>query len=544
MPVLTYDKRDLLNLIGKKLSDAELEDTINSIKPSVEKITKNEIIIEHTTDRIDLFGIEGLARAIRQYLGLGAKKYRFGESGLTIRVDFVKIRPFIASAVVREVKLNDELIKSLMNIQEVLHETIGRKRRKVAIGIHDLDKIHPPIVYTGVRKDSRIIPLEHSEEMTLAEVLEKVEKGRKYGKIVSASKVWPVFMDSKGIFSFPPIINSDRTKVTKKTRNLFIELTGIDKKAVLQTLNIIVTNLAERGCKIETVRLLYKRKGEFTPSLDREVIELEQAHVNKLLGLELTEDETIKILKRMGYESVKVNGKLEVVIPPYRVDILHPVDVIEDICIGYGYDKLSPELPNLATIGKPHPLEKLSGRVRNLMIGFGFQEVLRPILTNPNDQFDRMCMKREKVVELENPVSKEYTCLRLWVLPSLMRVLASNKHVSYPQRVFEVGDVVIPDEKKDTKSRTVRKLAFVLSHSKANYPEIKAIVEGLLRNLTIQYEFVRVKHPSFIRGRTAQIIIGEKRVGFFGEIHPLVLENWKLEMPVAACEINLEELSD
>jgi phenylalanyl-tRNA synthetase beta chain len=545
MPTLTYDKKELLNLIGRKLSDKELEETINLIKPSVEEITEDEITIEHTADRPDLFGIEGLARAIKSYLEIqpGLRKYSIKDSGLTIKVERVPVRPFIAAAVIKNVKLTDELIKSLMNIQEVLHDGIGRKRRKVAIGVHDLDKISPPITYTHVKKTEKIVPLEFSEEMSLEDVLKKVPKGKEYGHIISKAKLWPVYIDSKGIFSFPPIINSERTKVTKETKHLFIELTGIDKNAVRQVLNIIVTNLAERGADIEFVKLQYEKKSEITPDLTEDVVEVDVEYANKWIGLKLKPKEISHVLRKMGYDVIKVsNKKIEVIIPAYRVDILHSIDVIEDIAIGYGYNKLIPELPNVFTIGKSHPLEKLSENIRNLLVGLGFQEIIRPVLSNPRDQFKKMNLRRKKVVTLLNPVSEEYTCLRISLIPSLLKFLSANKHIDYPQRIFELGDTVKIDEKEETRTKTIRKVAAAISDSRVGFADIKGILDAFLKNLGLSYDLIPIKNRSFIDGRVAQISINNQALGVIGEIHPKVLENWNLEMPVVVFEIEIENL--
>jgi phenylalanyl-tRNA synthetase beta chain len=543
MPTIAYDKTDLIRLIGKEMSDEELKEIIESIKPSVEKIRENEIVLEHPADRIDLFGIEGLARAIRQYTGIkpGLCKYKVKRSGLVIKVDSVPVRPFIGCAIVKGLKLDDPFIKSLMNIQEILHETIGRKRRKVAIGIHDFDKIKPPIRYAGVSREEKMIPLGCTEEMSLKEVLEKTEKGKEYGFLIQEGKLWPVFIDSLSIFSFPPIINSERTRVTEKTKNLFIDVTGTDKLAVLQVLNILVTNLAERGCKLESVRIRYKKKVEETPDLTEKVLEVSKNVVNKLLGLELEGKEIVKLLKRMGYDSIEYSDKLEVIVPAYRVDVSQPVDIVEDIAIAYGYNNFELLEPKISTIGKADELEKFSTRVRNLMVGFGLLEVVRTVLTNQEEQFDKMEVERKNVVEVENPVSKEYTCLRVWLLPSLLKVLSANKHVEYPQKLFEVGDVVLPAE-GETMSKTVRKLCVAISHSAAGFAEIKSVAENFLTSLNVQYSLKMLDHPTFIKGRACEIYVKDKPVGFFGEIHPKVLENWKLEMPVAAFEADLESL--
>jgi phenylalanyl-tRNA synthetase beta chain len=538
MPTLTYDKKDLLKLVDRELNDKALVEAVEAIKPGVEMVGQ-EIVVEHCVDRADLFGVEGLARAVRHYLGIkpGLAKYKVKKSGLTVAVSSVPVRPFIACAIVKNVKLEDASIKSLMNIQEILHETVGRKRKKVAIGVHDFDKIKPPISYLGVSRESKMVPLEFSEEMSLEEVLKKTLKGRGYGVLIESARLWPVLMDRISIFSFPPIINSDRTKVTEKTRSLFIDVTGTNREAVLQALNILVTNLAERGCKLESVRMKYKKKVETTPNLAERAVEVDKSYVNNLLGTNLEEKEMVKLLRRMGYDAIGYGEKIQVIVPAYRSDVLHPADIAEDLAIAYGYNNFTPVLPNLSTSGRPDRLEKLSSRARELMVGLGFQEVIRPILTNAEEQFDKMCINRQKTIELENPVSRQYDCMRVWILPSLLEVLAANKHVEYPQKLFEVGDTVLPAE-EETKSKDVRKVAAVLSHSRASFVEIKSVVERFLKDMKVKHAYRKSNHPSFIPGRVCEILT-DKVVGYFGELHPRVLEKWKLEMPVAAFEVEL-----
>ncbi len=544
MPTITYDKNDLLNLIGNKISDEQLEETIHLMKTNVEEKNENGITIELTPDRPDLFGIEGLARAIRQYLGIetGLKKYTIKPASVNIRVSDIPYRNHIAAAVIRNVNVNDAFIKSLMNIQDVLTDTIGRKRKKVAIGIHDLDKIIPHFNYIEVEKSEKIIPLDQESEMTLSEILEKTPKGKEYGHILLGQQKYPAFTDARGIFSFPPIINSEKTRVTEKTRNLLMELTGTDRDAVSQTLNIIVTNFADRGATIEAVKIFRGEKFESTPNLSSSTMDIEFSEIEKLSGVNLQKDDVFELLKRMGYDLVDNKEKITVYIPAYRNDILHTVDVIEDIIIAYGFNNFNPELPPLATIGSSHPVEKTSSKFRELLVGFGYQEIIRPLMTNPRDIFDRMNVKHERIIELENPVSEDYTCLRNWLLPDLMKMLSTNKHVEYPQEIFQVGDVVVHDENEETMSRTVRKVATVIAHSKTNYSEIKAIVESLLKQMGIKYTFKESNLSHMIEGRQAIIIVNNKEIGHIGEINPIVLENYGIEMPCTAFELSLENI--
>jgi phenylalanyl-tRNA synthetase beta chain len=545
MPIITFNKKELLKLVGKKLSDRQLEEVISLIKPGVELQTANEITLEVYSDRPDIFGVEGLARAIRSYLGIqpGLKKYKVEKPKLTLKVSKVPIRPFVAAAVVKNVKMTNAFIKSLIGLQEVFHQTFGRKRSKVAIGIHDYSKIKLPISYTAVEKETKMVPLEHKNEFSLQEILEKTQQGKEYGHIIAGARLLPVFMDAEGIFSFPPIINSERTRLTEETTTLFIDLTGTKKDAVLQTLNILVTNLADRGCKIEAVKLLHEKKTEVVPNLTEDVLEISLQQIEKMLGISLSAKQTIELLQRMGYGAVNAgSGRIEVIIPAYRADILHPVDIIEDVAYAYGLNNFSPKLPNVATVGKANAIEKISEKICDLLVGFGFQEVMRFTLSNQNEQFTKMGLPKGDAVEIENPVSAESTCLRVWLIPSLLKVLSANKHVEYPQNIFEIGDVVLLNEKAETMTENRRRVAGVICASRVSFAETKSIVDTLLKNLGLGYHLRAAEHKSFIEGRAAEIFVNGKKVGIFGEIHPQILENWNLEMPVAAFEIEIENL--
>jgi phenylalanyl-tRNA synthetase beta chain len=305
-------------------------------------------------------------------------------------------------------------------------------------------------------------------------------------------------------------------------------------------LNILVTNLAERKFKLEAVKMNYDKKSETMPDLSEDVMEIDKQSVSKWIGLQLNEKQIAELLERMGYKALVSGEKIEVLIPSYRTDILHPVDILEDIAIAYGYNNFIVELPNIATIGKPHELEKFCTNIRHLMAGFGFQEVVRPIMSNISEQFDKMNTPREPVVEVENATTEEYTCLRSWMLPSMMKVLSANKHVAYPQNIFEIGDVVWFDDSSETKTRSVRKLCATVAHSRASFAEIKSIVESLLRNLGVQYSLEPCQHSGYTGGRGVHIMSNKKILGSFGEVNPKTLENWKLEVPVASFELNLE----
>jgi phenylalanyl-tRNA synthetase beta chain len=514
------------------LSDEEIEELLFLLKVEA-KIDGDKIECELNPDRPDMFSVEGIAREVKGFLGLetGIKKYDISDSKIVVKTENPQVRPYIACAVIKDVLLSDELVKSLMQIQEKLHDTIGRGRKKVAIGVHDFKKIVPPLLYKDVENE-KFIPLMGTQEMDVNQILESHPKGVAYAHLVGEMR--PMLYDKEGVASFPPIINSERTKVTIATDSLFIDVTGTDERAVNDALNILVCNIAERGGKIFTVNIGKKR----TPDLSPKDVSVNVEDIDKLLGLGLSEKDIGDILERMRYGvSKQRGGKMRIEIPAYR-SILHLVDIIEDVAIGYGYNNIQPILPKLPTIGKQNELTNISRKTRDMMIGLGFQEIVNFVLTSRENNFDKMSVDGESV-ELLNPISSEYNICRTWLLPCLMKNLASNKHREYPQSIFEIGDCVILDEAQETKTRNIRKLSGVISHDSANLTEMKSLIEAVLKNICCNYEIREGHHPSFIDSRTGEIIFDGKQIGFFGEIHPKILENWKLEKPVIGFEIEL-----
>lgn len=544
MPTVTYRKAELKKLIGKRLSDDQLAEVITLIKPNLEKTEGDNITIEHTADRPDLFSTEGLARAVAGYLNLrrGLRKYSVFKPKIQIKINSVPVRPYVSAAVVRNAKIDGLLLGEMISTQELLSDSIGRKRGKVAIGMHDLDKIRGPISYSGASHDEKIIPLDYTGSMKLVDVLEKTEKGKEYGNIINSAKLLPVFKDSLGIFSFAPILNSERTRVTEKSRNLLIEMTGTDKQAVNQVMNIFITGLAERKFSIESVKLKYEKRSEVTPDFSEGVSEISVDMVNKILGLQLSAKEIMGLLNRMGYDAVGSADRIEVITPAYRVDILHPADIVEDVAIAYGYNNFRPELPSISTLGKPLELENLCEKASTALIGFGFQEVLSSALSNPKDQFEKMNMPQTEFVEIANPSSSEYTCVRTSLLPGLLNFLSSNKHYEYPQNIFEIGDVAIPDKVEETFARNERRLAGIICHSKAGFAELKSVVDGLMKNLGLGYSVKECDSEMYIPGRGVDVFIERKFIGSFGELHPRAIQNWDVGMPVSAFEILLEDM--
>ncbi len=557
MPTIEVDYEDFQRLLGVKLpqNPEELDEILSYAKGELKLLDVEEIHIEiGDSNRPDLWGVEGLARALRGYLGIetGLKDYTVtAESGVEVHVDprLEKIRPYIACAVVKNVELSDAAIRALMNLQDKLDQTYGRNRKRTSIGLYNFNMVAPPLRYGVVKpREISFVPLEFTEKLTLEEILEKHPKGVEYGHLVKDYEYWPIFLDSKNqVLSFPPIINSnDLGRLTEETRDVLVEVTGTVHKTILNTLNAIALALADRGGTIYSTRIHYpygERREVVTPKLESQAVPLDLNYVNTVLGLKLKPKEAVELLEKARYRIVKSEKNvLTVLIPCYRVDIMHPIDIVEDIAIAYGYNEIKPNWRQLPTTGGITYEQEFCDVVREIMIGLGFQEVLTYTLTNSESLFTKMNLKKGKLVELANPRILTMTCLRSWLLPGLMEFLSRNVHVEYPQKIFELGYVVIPDEKRENRTRDTEKLACVIAHHNASFTEAKAVLDALFLNLGKKFELEEGKHPSFIEGRFGNILVEGKNIGFIGEIYPQVLEAWKIENPTAAFEIDLEKI--
>ncbi len=547
MPTITMRYEDLSEVRGRKIPLKELEETLPLIKCEVKSVLNGQITVEVNADRPDMFSTEGVARTLKGFLEIetGCPKYRVKKSKVQIFVtNKVKnIRPFVVGAIIKNVKLDEEPFLQLLQLQEKLHETLGRKREKVAIGIHNFDVVKPPITYTALEPEKiRFVPLDGDRPMTAKEILEETVQGRKYGWIMENLPRYPLLVDSEGlVLSMPPIINGEATKVTVDTKNLFIDITGLNEQAVNQTLNILTTNIVERSGTIQSVKVIYPKKSVWTVKLTPKKVKLDVDYFNEISGLNLDIKTTVRLAKKARFEAKAVKKKIYLTIPPYRCDILHPIDLVEDLIIAYGYNRIEPELPKTLTYGRELPKTKFTRKVRELMVGFGFQEITSYVLTSLETQVYRMDLEeKDDIVELLNPKTSEFSVVRRWLLPELLNFLSHNTHVDYPQKIFECGEVVVLDEEAETKTRNELRVAAVISDYRASYESIQSIIYMLLKNLKIkEWETIPKEHPSFLHGRTASIKIEGEEVAILGEIHPKILENFEIPNPTVAFELNL-----
>ena len=510
-------------------------DKVALIGSDVERIEEDHADVEFFPDRPDLFSPEGVARAMRGYLGIetGLPLYPIKPSGISFTIDqnLAQIRPVLGAAVIRGVSFDDESIQSIMSLQESLHWAVGRGRSKVAIGIHDLDTVRPPFRYIASPRGRKFVPLDYSEEMSLDEILEKHPKGRDYAKIVRDFPLFPLIVDKDDhVLSFPPIINGERTRVTIDTKNILLDTTGTDKRAVGVAVNIICTAMAESGAKIQSVEI----NGRQTPTLEPAERIVSVLECSNLLGVELTPSTMAELLRKMRFGATPAGAdKVKVQVPCYRADIMHDWDIFEDVAIAYGYDKIQDLAPKTFTVGKPHPVQINAALAREVFCGLGYLEVMPFTLTSEDVLYRKMQrQEKEGVLHVMHPISVENTVVRTELLPLLLEFLALNRHRELPQRLFSVGDVV-------DSCQTYQQGAGVSTHPDADFSEAYASADALLHELSIDYSVKESTDPAFIYGRRGDIIVSGRIAGVFGEIHPAVLNAFELEHPVAAFEFDL-----
>jgi phenylalanyl-tRNA synthetase beta chain len=550
MPTIGVSKRDLLELVGKRsLSDEELAEALEMVKAEVKALGPDEITLEVTADRADMFSVEGIARSLKGFLEveLGAPKYpvREVEEGFVVEVDksVRGVRPFVACAAVLGCPLGEEGLRQLIQLQEVLHRTHGRNRKKFAIGLHNFDVVRTPIVYTAKRfEEFKFTPLEGDREMNGKEIIERHPKGMEYGWIIKDKGLAPLLIDANGnILSMPPIINSEYTKVSTRTRNLFIDVTGTDLKAVEDALAILVANLAERGGQIVRFEV---REGQSSkrvePKTEHRLMTVSYNRLIEVTGIEVPLDEVVRCLMKSRLDAIVRGEHLDVAVPFYRVDVMDDVDVAEDFAIGYGYNRIIPDVPSVTTRGRELELVSFSRLCRELMIGYGFQEVLNYMFTS-DKKLDDACVY-EKRVRVAKPVSSDYTCLRTSLIPPLLDFLSENTHMEYPQKIFEIGDVVIVDETFDERSLHDKRMAALHADYKAGYEDVQAVLYSFLRILNVKFVVKRDSKNMMIEGRCASVLVNGEVVGLIGEIRPEVLLRFGLQTPVAAFEISLSKL--
>ncbi|WP_254766449.1 phenylalanine--tRNA ligase subunit beta [Salinilacihabitans rarus] len=576
MPTVEIDPDELRGLTGhEEKGDDELKTDLFALGLEYEGETEDGAFeLEFAPDRLDRLSVEGVARSLRYQYGdaRGVHVPKTNSPDWTIEVDesVPDERPYVTGAVIRGVDLDEEALDSLIQLQEKLHATMGRKRAKGAIGIHDLAMLKgspategsPSIRYAGVEPDEdRFVPLDFDREVTPGEVLDEHPTGREYAPLVNGYERYPAIYDDLGLFSFPPVINGRRTEVSTDSRELFVEMTGTDQWTIDRMLNVVCYALAARGATIEAVTVEYPDEPAYEdvgtevvrPDLSTETKTVAHDRIESILGIGLDPEEVIDLAERAGLDAERdeADGDLvyEVTIPPYRVDVLHPLDVIDDLGRAYGFNDLEPRYPEIGTVGGRHERSRLENAARTQLVGLGFEDLLNFHMINAAENYERLGIEPGEGVygageaaTIKEPYSEDYTMLRTWVLPSLLMVLENNTHRAYPQDLAEIGFAAEVDETENTGVAERRAVAATLASHDAGYEDAKARLQALVRGFGKDLETPATDHPSFIDGRVASVVIDGEEVGVVGEVHPKVLVEHDLEVPVSAFEFDLAAL--
>ncbi|KXJ94406.1 phenylalanyl-tRNA synthetase [Microdochium bolleyi] len=604
MPTISVDKYDLFEALGQKYTTEEFEalcfefgieldeDTENEERPIVNgEQEPPQLKIEIPANRYDMLCFEGIALMLKIFLQKQeTPKFRLVEpaSGqlqtITVSEDTTKVRPLVAGAILRNVKFTKKRYESFIALQDKLHQNLARQRTLVAIGTHDLDTLQGPFTYEALApKDIKFTPLNQTKEMNAEELMEFYDKDRHLGKflhIIRDKPVYPVIYDSKRtVCSLPPIINGDHSKITVDSKNVFIECTATDATKLDIVINMMVTMFsayAEEPFTIEPIKIVSEHNNQtrVTPNLESRTQKVEIDYLNACLGLSEPVENICKLLTKMALSAKPSSetGMIDVSIPPTRADILQRCDVMEDLGIAYGFNKL-PRMSVTKTVGAPLTMNKLADIVRLESGMAGWSEVMPLILCSHDENFAWLNRKDDgkTCVRLANPKTAEYQIVRTSLVPGLLKTIRENKYHSVPMKVFETSDVVFKDESLERKARNERHFSAAWYGKTSGFEEVHGLLdrvmlmlrqgfltseEGLATEKSLDFE-VREDHtkrdgywlepieePTFFPGRAAAVYLRldgkAKRIGEFGILHPTVLENFELRYPVSTLEINLE----
>lgn len=560
MPTITVNVKDLQQLMGTSMNMQELEDCLRLAKAELDDFdeAEGEARIElNDTNRPDLWCTEGLARQLRTHLTGKTESYPFLENAnegaaQSIDVDdrLAETRPFVAAFSVQGPPVTDEFLVQIIQTQEKLCENYGRKRRSVAIGIYNAKKIDFPVRYVAAGPEEySFVPLGFEESMTLEKILEEHPKAKEYGKWVTGFDRYPLLTDCNDkVLSFPPIINSRETgEVMIGDDHLFVEATGTDMRQLVLVMNIMAANFADRGWEVTPVQINLPYDSELgrtvcTPTDLNTRVDIDLAMFSKTVGEECDPDEVIATLAKYGVSAEKKDGNIVAACPAYRDDYLHAMDVVEDFAISRGYHSFEPVMPSTFTVGKLKPLTVLVDRVRDQMVGLGFEEIFSNLLTNRTVERDNMLLADEPIVSVDNVMTETYSVLRSGIVPSLLRVEAKSSKALYPHKLFEAGEVCKWDPAAESGSRTMTHVGALWASADSGFSQIHAVLDVLLYYLVKDYTLRPAEFPFYFEGRAGEIMKGDQVVGHIGEIHPEVLTRFNITMPCASFELVLDDI--
>jgi len=568
MPTIDVHLKDFEALIGRSVDADRLDRLLLRVKGEVKAFDRNRdaVKIEFAdSNRPDLWSVEGVARQIRICAADHDARpvYPFfdlpTQRQIIVAPEIAAVRPWLAACTVDGMVVTDAILAQMIQAQEKLADLFGQKRKRVSIGLYRLSKIDFPVRYELADPDqTRFIPLGFNEPMSLADILARHPKGIAHADTLKGAACYPILRDAAGsILSFPPIINSREIgEVQVGDDALLVEVTGDHLQMVLLALNIFACNLADRSGRIGSVEVCYPTETPLgktirTPYNFVAPVPVEMAAIERCLGEAIPAEEAAMWLVRYGHAVEAKGTTLVVTPPPYRDDLLHSVDVIEDVAMSRGYDTFLPKMPETFTVGSLDAVEQFCDRVRDLLVGLGFQEVMSNVLASREEMFERMVgvtetsavEKLDRVaVEIDNPMTDRYTLLRPSLLPSLMRVEGASAGATYPHHIFEIGEVAQTSDNRHCADTRLHLAAAFSAPTNADFSTLQVWLENLATGLGMSIRLSPTTHPTFIDGRVGEIRLlpEETPIGLIGEIHPEVLTRWQITMPTVAFEIALD----
>lgn len=588
MPTVSVGRDRLFTALGRSYTQEEFEDLCFSFGIELDDVTTEKAIIskekhleeekpsaddeiiykiEVPANRYDLLCLEGLAQALLVFNGKEKiPKYTVANISkasmlkMHVKKETSLIRPFIACAVLRGITFDEASYNSFIDLQDKLHQNICRKRTLVAIGTHDLDTLQGPFTYEALPPpEINFVPLKQVKNFRADELMEFYKsdlKLKKFLHIIENSSVYPVIYDrNRTILSLPPIINSAHSAITLKTKNVFIECTATDltkAKIVLNTMVTTFSTYCKRKFEVEPVEVIsFDGKSSVYPDLSEYNMEVPLSYITGSIGVPLEVDEVTSLLKRMQLHAEKAGSgeaKISVSVPPTRSDILHPCDVMEDVAIAYGYNNIPKR--TLSSL-KPLPLNQLSDLIRYEIAMNGFTEVLTWILCSKKENFEMLNRKDDKstAVIIGNPRSSDFEVVRTSLMPGMLKTVGHNKDHPKPIKIYEVGDVVLLDEKKDVGASNRRLLGALYCGANSGFELIHSLVDRIMEVMGTPFVpvgdksgyFIELSNePEFLSGRQAKIIYKGGRIGIFGIVHPEVLNNFDIPDPCSFLELDIE----
>jgi phenylalanyl-tRNA synthetase beta chain len=567
MPKIELSQDAFFSYLGTRMGDAELEKLLTVAKAELDEPADEQGIIKielNDTNRPDLWSTAGLARQLRLYLGGKRPVYDFvtrpgqtvdtGSRRVVVDPSLQNIRPYIAAFAIAGMAIDEALLNDLIQTQEKLCWNYGRKRRSIAMGVYRSDLMKYPVRYVAADPDATtFVPLGLTSPISMRAMLSDHPKGQEFGPIVADFPKFPLLTDDRGdVLSFPPVINSDRIgAVELGDSNLFIELTGTDMPSLLHACSIVACDLADAGYTILPVTIEYP----YDTPVGREVVTpfyFQSARsttvdfIERLLGRKISSDELSAGLGRMGIGTEVSDTTVTIQPPEYRNDFLHAVDIVEDAMIGIGMDSFPPEIPSDFTVGRLSAAELFGRRVKSILVGLGYQEMIFNYLGSRRDFIERMVPEGDwdqwqaDHVQVANPMSENFEFVRASILPHLLSAESVSANAVYPHFVFEVGKIVRRDAVDNYGSVTRNSAGMLCADAEAGFTLINSHVSVLFYYLGMEYRLREVTDPRFIPGRSAEIMVGSHAVGRFGEVHPATLEKFGIQMPSCACEIDLD----